>query len=73
MMKRIKQYWPELSGGALGAFVGWMYWYHVGCSSGACMIQTSPYLSTLYGALLGASGLSLVVDLIKKRKTQSNG
>jgi hypothetical protein len=38
-----------VGGGALG------FAYHklVGCSSGACPITANPYISTLYGALIG--------------------
>ncbi len=37
------------AGGALG------FAYHklVGCSTGACPITANPYISTLYGALVG--------------------
>lgn len=37
-----------------GAIAGYCYYYFVGCKSGACPIQSNPYYSTLYGALLGA-------------------
>lgn len=38
-----------LVGGALG------FGYHrvIGCATGACPITANPYLSTLYGALMG--------------------
>ena len=38
-----------LVGGGLG--FGWHRF--VGCRSGACAIWANPYVSTLYGALLG--------------------
>jgi hypothetical protein len=37
-----------------GAGLGFGYYRLIGCSSGTCPITCNPYLSTLYGALLGA-------------------
>jgi phage shock protein E len=37
-----------------GAAAGYAYYYFVGCQSGSCPIQSNPYFSVLYGALLGA-------------------
>jgi hypothetical protein len=36
-----------------GAAVGFLYYRFVGCRSGSCAITSNPYISTLYGALLG--------------------
>ena len=37
----------------LGAGAGYAYHRLVGCSSGACPITANPYISTLYGAVIG--------------------
>ena len=37
----------------LGASAGYGFHRLVGCRSGACAIWASPYISTLYGAVLG--------------------
>lgn len=37
----------------VGALIGFMYWYFIGCASGSCAITSSPINSTLYGGLLG--------------------
>jgi hypothetical protein len=37
----------------LGGTLGFMLHRFVGCKSGACPIWASPYVSTIYGALLG--------------------
>ncbi len=37
----------------LGALGGWLYYKKVGCYSGTCPITSNPYLSILYGVLLG--------------------
>ena len=37
----------------VGAVLGFGYHKLVGCRSGACPITANPYISTLYGALMG--------------------
>jgi hypothetical protein len=39
---------------AIGAVGGFLYYRFVGCSSGACPITANPYISTIYGAIIGA-------------------
>lgn len=36
-----------------GAAAGFAYYYYIGCVSGTCPIQTNPWLSTLFGGLIG--------------------
>ena len=38
---------------ALGAAGGLLYQRNVGCTSGGCPITSDPWISTLYGAVLG--------------------
>lgn len=38
----------------LGALGGFAYYYFIGCASGTCPITSNPYISTAYGALIGA-------------------
>lgn len=49
MIKIIKKYYPIL----IGALLGYSYYYFIGCWSGTCPISSNPYISTLYGALIG--------------------
>lgn len=51
-----------------GALGGYLYWYYVGCTSGACPIYTKWHLSTLYGALIG---FALAGLFIKNKTTET--
>lgn len=59
-------------GALLGALAGFLYWNLVGCSSGSCAITANPVNSTLYGAMMGAIGLSLFKkeNSRKEKKTE---
>jgi Family of unknown function (DUF6132) len=43
-----------IAGIVIGAALGFGYYKFVGCSSGTCPITGNPFISTLYGALMGA-------------------
>ena len=45
---------PVLIGVGVGALLGFLYYRFVGCATGTCPITRNPYVSTLYGALIGA-------------------
>jgi len=47
-----------------GALLGFSYYYFIGCRTGSCPIQSNPYMSTLYGALIG-----LIFVLPNKKKS----
>lgn len=51
-----------------GALAGYLYWYYVGCASGACPIYTKWYLSTLYGAAFGYILSGLFIKDTKKNE-----
>lgn len=37
----------------LGAAGGFLYYKFIGCKTGVCPITSNPWVSTLYGALIG--------------------
>ena len=49
----------------IGSVAGLLYWKSIGCESGSCPISSSPYISTLYGAILG--GLLFSIFRIEKK------
>jgi len=48
-----KAYGFILLGLVIGGFAGFLYYKFVGCSTGTCAITSNPYLSILYGAMMG--------------------
>lgn len=53
-----------LLGAITGAAGGFLYWKFIGCSSGTCMITSSPRNSTIYFAFMGA----VLFGMFKKEK-----
>ena len=49
----------------IGSVAGLLYWKFIGRESGSCPISSSPYISTLYGAILG--GLLFSIFRIEKK------
>ena len=45
--------WQSILGVGAGAVIGYLLYRFIGCSSGACPLTSNPYISTIYGALLG--------------------
>ena len=68
MKKLILAHYLKFIGIALGSIGGYMYYYFVGCASGTCPITSNPYISTIYGALMGY----LLLDLFKNKKHETD-
>jgi len=66
MKKYFLTYW-KYGAVPLGAAAGYAYYFFIGCASGTCPIQSNPYLSTLYGAMLGG----ILIYPSKKKKAQN--
>jgi hypothetical protein len=50
----------------IGALGGYVYYYFVGCSSGACPISSNPWISTAYGV-----GMGLILTIGERKKEQT--
>ena len=65
MIKKVfTQHWLVLLGVVIGALGGYLYWLYIGCSSGSCPITSSPFLSSLWGAVMGG----LLFSIFKKEE-----
>ncbi|MCX7798470.1 MAG: DUF6132 family protein [Melioribacter sp.] len=53
----------------VGALLGYIYYYFIGCYSGTCPISSNPYVATLYGALIG---LIWPIPIYKKNGKQKD-
>lgn len=47
-----------------GAIGGYWYYAEIGCVSGTCPLTSNPWISTLWGAVIGY----LLFDMFRKRK-----
>ncbi|HNX88991.1 MAG TPA: DUF6132 family protein [Paludibacteraceae bacterium] len=64
MVQFLKKHLIGLIGILMGAVGGYLYYYFIGCASGTCPITSNPYISVLYGALMGF----LLFDLFKNKE-----
>lgn len=45
--------WLRIMGLLVGGGLGFSYYYFIGCRTGTCPITSSPWISTVYGSLIG--------------------
>lgn len=57
----------------IGAGAGYAYYHYIGCISGTCPIQTNPYLSTLFGAVMAMLILPDGINWVKKTWDEKRG
>lgn len=50
-IKKIRLF--EVMGTLVGLGAGYLYYRQIGCSSGGCPITSNPYLSMLWGGIMG--------------------
>ena len=63
------RYLPMMILAAVGAIGGFLYYRFVGCASGTCPITSNPYISTVYGGVIGIL-LGYIVIPGKKKEDQ---
>ena len=70
LLTKIKSFFSIASiiGIVVGIIGGYIYYIKIGCSSGSCPITSNPYMSMLWGAIIGY----LIGDMFKKREKSVN-
>jgi len=68
MREFIKKNILKIIGIVVGGIGGYSYYHFVGCASGQCPITSNPYISVLYGAVMGF----LLFDMFKKKEKSTN-
>jgi hypothetical protein len=61
--------WKHLIGLAVGLVGGYIYYRTVGCASGACPITSNPWLTLIWGGIIGY----LLADMVpypKKKQSE---
>lgn len=67
-MKTYKKYLLQVAGAIIGIVGGYLYYKFVGCRSGSCAITSNPYMSMIWGGLMGYLLLDMVSGYLKPRK-----
>lgn len=67
-MKTIKKYYLQLAGLIIGLTGGYLYYKFIGCQSGSCAITSNPYMSMLWGGLMGYLLLDMLANYLKQKK-----
>lgn len=62
MINILKKNILGLIGLVVGAIGGYAYYFFIGCSSGSCPLTSNPYISVIFGGLIGY----LLFDMFKK-------
>lgn len=57
----------KILGALLGAILGYMYWFYVGCENG-CTIRSVWWKMSTWGLLMGYLSVSIVIDYLNKEK-----
>jgi hypothetical protein len=68
MNELIKKNYLKIIGILVGGAVGFAYYHFAGCAGGTCPITSNPYMTTIWGAVMGY----LVFDMFKKKERGTN-
>jgi len=62
------QYFIPIIGTILGIIGGYIYYIKIGCVSGSCAITSNPWLTMLWGGLMGY----LIFDIFNVNRKKTN-
>lgn len=68
MKEFVKKHILKIAGIVLGMVGGYLYYYFIGCNGGTCPITSNPYISMIYGGVLGY----LFFDLFSKKRKKDD-
>jgi len=67
-MKNIKKHYLQIAGLLIGLTGGYLYYKFIGCQTGSCAITSNPYMSMLWGGLMGYLLLDMLANYLKPKK-----
>ncbi len=67
-MKILKNYSAQLVGAIIGIIGGYFYYKFIGCNSGSCPITSNPFMSMIWGGLMGYLLVDMVIGFKKSKK-----
>lgn len=65
MIRRVKGLIPQIIGTLIGGIAGYLYYSNYSCS-GSCAITSNPWLTIIWGAVIGY----LIGDSLKKKNNK---
>lgn len=72
MKKILNKYKLQIIVTFIGALLGYLYWYKIGCQSGTCPITSVWYNTAIYGSILGYLTGDSIKSIIDKNKSKRN-
>ena len=73
LKEKIRGNIPALAGTLMGAISGYVYYRFAGCSTGTCPITSNPWISALWGAVLGNLITGIFITKTNKKNEKEHG
>ena len=61
-MNHLQKHGMTILGIVLGAIAGYGWFWFVGCSTGSCPITSNPWISSIYGGVMGGLSFTTLVN-----------
>lgn len=66
------RYLPMVIFTVIGTAGGYLYYHFIGCASGTCAITSNPYISAVYGGVLGLLTGAIITPIKKRQHKERN-